>query len=177
MKEFFSALWKDYMLSAIITVLAGLLITVFYSVAIDAVCIGLGLIITVLGGISIAKYLKEASSENRYSLLIGLVLCAVGIYFIVDPRVLQNIVAVAIGIIIIYHGIIDLQCTASLRKSNYKYWYVSLVFSLLILASGIVLIIIKNQAIQTLALLVGIMLIAEGLINVWIAVKVKKFNG
>ena len=37
MKEFLKNLWMDYVLAAVITVLAGLLITVFYQLAMDVV--------------------------------------------------------------------------------------------------------------------------------------------
>ena len=43
MKEFLKNLWMDYVLAAVITVLAGLLITVFYQVAMDVVCVLLGI--------------------------------------------------------------------------------------------------------------------------------------
>ena len=177
MKEFFANVWKDMMFSALLTVVAGLLITVFYSVAINFVCIAIGLGVTLLGIVCIVKYLRSESQENKYQLLIGLIAGAIGIYIISQPSFLQNLVAVAVGIVILFHGIIDCQKTAVLYKNGYKYWAAALIMSILTLGAGVALIILKNQAIHTLALMMGIMLIIEGALNVWIAVKVKKFNG
>ncbi|MBR2861442.1 MAG: DUF308 domain-containing protein [Clostridia bacterium] len=176
MKEFFTNVWKDMTFSAILTVLAGLLITVFYSVAINFVCIAIGLAVAVLGIVCIVKYLRSAQQDNKYELLIGLIAGAIGIYIISNPAFLQNLVAVAIGIVILFHGILDCQSTAKLYRNKYKYWFIALIMSVITIGTGIALIILKNQAIQTLAVVMGIMLMVEGALNVWIAVKVKKFN-
>ena len=82
-----------------------------------------------------------------------------------------------LGIVIIYHGIIDLQNTVIMSRARYPYWWVALLISLVTLAAGIVLIVLQNTAIQSLTLIAGIMLMVEGLMDIWVAVKVKKFNG
>ena len=132
----------DYVLAAVITVLAGLLITVFYQVAMDVVCVLLGIIAVLIGLFSMFRYFK-APAGSQYIMLMSLIFCAIGIYIICNPVILQNVVAIVLGIVIIYHGIIDLQ----------------------------------NTAIQSLTLIAGIMLMVEGLMDIWVAVKVKKFNG
>ncbi len=177
MKNFFKKIWGDYITSAIVTVIFGILITVFHSVAIDIVCILFGLAAALIGLVGIIKYVRAPQAANRFDLLSGLVVCAVGIYIICKPSMLENLVAVAFGIIILYHGILDFQNTHFLRKANYKYWVAALVIAILTAVAGIVLIILQNQAIKSLALIVGIMLLVEGLTDIWIAVKVKKING
>ncbi len=177
MKEFFANLWKDYIFSAVLTIVAGVLITLFHSVAIDVVCIALGIATLILGIISIIRFIKEPLVSNRLGLFFGLILSAVGVYIICVPTVLANLVAVVFGIVILYHGIIDCVQTVSLRKVNYKYWYVGLIISILTILSGIVMIILQNRVIKSLTLLLGIFLIIEGVMNLWMAVKVKKING
>lgn len=176
MKEFFKKLWMDFVLTAVMTVLAGLVITIFYQVAMDVVCILLGVIAVLMGLFSMYKYFK-APKESQYILLMSLIFCAIGIYIICNPVILQNVVAIVLGIVIIYHGIVDLQNTVIMSKARYRYWWVALLISLITLAAGIVLIVLQNTAMQSLALAAGIMLMAEGLMDLWIAVKVKSLNG
>ena len=176
MKEFFQKLWMDYVLSAVITVLAGLVITIFYRVAMDVVCILLGVIAVLIGIISMFKYFK-APAGSQYIMLMSLIFCAIGIYIICNPVFLQNMVAIVLGIVIIFHGIIDLQNTVAMAKAKYLYWWVALIISLITLAAGIVLIVLQNTVMQSLALIAGIMLMVEGLMDIWVAVKVKKLNG
>ena len=176
MKEFLKNLWMDYVLAAVITVLAGLLITVFYQVAMDVVCVLLGIIAVLIGLFSMFRYFK-APAGSQYIMLMSLIFCAIGIYIICNPVILQNVVAIVLGIGIIYHGIIDLQNTVIMSRARYPYWWVALLISLVTLAAGIVLIVLQNTAIQSLTLIAGIMLMVEGLMDIWVAVKVKKFNG
>lgn len=177
MKEFFNNLWKDYVFSAVTTIIAGVLITLFHSVAIDIVCIVLGIITLILGVISIMRFIKEPYISNRLGLFLGLILSAVGIYIICVPAVLENLVAVVFGIIIIYHGIIDCVQTVTMQRSGYKYWFIGLIISILTVLAGIIMIILQNKVIQSLTLLLGLFLIVEGAMNLWMAVKVKKING
>lgn len=177
MKQLFENLWKDFTVSSVVTVIAGILIAVFHSVAMDIVCIALGLASAVIGLFCIIRYIREPLALNRLNLLIGLVLGAIGIYIICHPAVLINIVAVVFGILILYHGIVDLQQTFSLKKSGYPYWTVALVFSLLILVAGIVLILLKKEVVNSLTLLLGIILAVEGFMNLWMAMKVRRING
>lgn len=177
MKEFFENLWKDYVLSAIVTVIAGVLITVFYRYALDIVCVVLGIAAIIMGIFSIIRYIRYPMALNRFSLLMGLIFCAIGIYIVVKPSMLINIVAVVFGILILFHGIVDVQQTVALKRAGYRYWPLALVFSILTLAAGIVFIVLPKDVIQSITLVLGITLIVEGTMDLWTAIKVKKING
>ena len=105
-----------------------------------------------------------------------LVLGAVGVYLVIHPEAFLSMVAVVFGIFIVYNAIIDLQSALTMKKGGYVYWYVALIISLATLASGIILILLKNKAAEAIALATGIILIIQGIMNIWVAVKVKKFN-
>jgi len=176
MKKFFADFLSDPVSRAISTVIAGILITVFHSVALDIVCIALGCILTVIGFINIIKYFRKPMDTN-FNLLTGLIFAALGITVIIDPSSLIGLVAVAFGIIILYHGIVNLQSALQLKKLNYKFWYIALVFALLTVFAGVLLITLKNLMLDAIALTAGLILIVEGALNTWTAVKVKKTNG
>lgn len=175
MKKFFADFLLDPVSRAISTIVAGILITVFHSVALDIVCIALGCVLAVIGLINIIKYFR-APMDTNFNLLTGLIFAALGITIIVDPASLVGLVAVAFGIIILYHGIVNLQSALLLKKSNYKFWYIALIFALLTVFAGVLLITLKNQIINAIALTAGLILIIEGALNTWTAVKVKNTN-
>ena len=113
----------------------------------------------------------------NFNLLTGLVAGAIGIGIIADPSALMGLIAVAFGIIILYHGIINLQNAMLLKKLNYQFWYVALIFACFTILAGALLMILKDKLIDAIALVSGIILICEGALNTWTAVKVKKTNG
>lgn len=175
MKNFFNNIITDPIFSALLTVLAGVLITIFHSVAIEIVCIALGLVATILGLINIIKYFRTPE-DSKYNLLTGLIFGALGLSIIFTPNMVTDLVAVAFGIIILYHGIVNFQNTLVIKKSGYNLWYLSLIFALLTIVAGLLLIILKNVFINYIATIIGITLIIEGALNTWTAIKVKKAN-
>jgi len=176
MKEFFKNLWKDYITSAVATVVAGVLIMLFYGITLDLICIILGAIGVLIGVVSIARFLKSPDPISRFGLLVGLILGGIGIYIICNPESFQSLLAIVFGTVILCHGIVDLQNAIKMYNGKYKFWYVALIISLLTLGAGITLIALNTKAFELLARAIGIIFIAEGLLDLWIAIKVKKVN-
>lgn len=173
MKNTFNKFLTDPVFSSLLTVVAGILITIFYPLAISIVSIVLGLIATFLGAVNIIKYFKPPIIQ-KYNLLTGLIFAALGLTIVFNPTVLADLIAVAFGIIVLYHGILNLESAILIKKSGYKLWYISLIFALITIVAGLMLIILKNVFINYLATIIGATLIIEGLLNTWTAIKVKK---
>ena len=173
MKNTFNKFLTDPVFSSLLTVVAGILITIFYPLAISIVSIVLGLIATFLGAVNIIKHFKTPIIQ-KYNLLTGLIFAALGLTIVFNPTVLADLIAVAFGIIVLYHGILNLESAILIKKSGYKLWYISLIFALITIVAGLMLIILKNVFINYLATIIGATLIIEGLLNTWTAIKVKK---
>ncbi len=174
MKKFFSEFFLDPVYHALTTVILGILVVVFHKLILDIACIILGAILALIGIINIIKYFR-LQGEAKYNLLSGLIFGALGASIIISPDALEGLAAIAFGILILYHGIVNLENSIKLNKDKYKYWYIALVFSLLTIAAGITLIVLKKASMLPLA--AGIVLIVEGVLNTWVAIKVKKTNG
>lgn len=176
MKRFFSDFLSDPVCHALLTVIAGIIITFFHSVALDIVCIAFGAILAVIGLVNIIRYLRSPIGAN-FTLFTGLIFGALGISVVFNPDSLDSLVAAAFGIIVLYHGIINTSCAFRLKNIGYDYWYISLIFAVLTAAAGITLIVLQNTIIDIIALIAGITLIVEGVLNTWTAIKVKNSNG
>lgn len=173
MKNTINRILTDPVFSSLLTVLAGILVTIFYPLAISIVSVVLGLIATFLGITNVIRYFK-APEDSKFSLLTGLIFGALGLTIIFEPHVLTDLVAVAFGIIILYHGIVNFESSLIIKKAGYQFWYISLIFALLTIVAGLMLIILKNTFFNYLATIIGVTLIIEGLLNTWTAIKVKK---
>ena len=174
--KFLKKLWADNLISAIITIALGLLIALLHKYALGTVCVIVGIIALVFGLILLIRYFRAPQDQNRFMLLLALVLGSVGVYLVLHPEAFLSMIAVVFGIFIIYNAIIDMQSAITMKKGGYDYWYAALIISLVTLASGIILILLKNKAAEIVALTSGIMLALQGIMNIWVAVKVKKFN-
>lgn len=176
MKKFFSDIFSNSVARAIFTIVAGLLITIFHTIALDIVALVLGSILIALGVINVINYFK-APMDMNFNLLTGLIFAAFGIGIVANPSALMSLIAVAFGIIVLYHGIVHLQSALLLKKINYKFWYIALIFASLTILAGILLMVLKDRFIDGIALVSGLILIVEGAFNTWTQVKVKKTNG
>ncbi len=176
MKKFFTDFLSDPVMRAISTIAAGLLIIIFHSIALDIVALVLGSILIALGVINIINYFKAPMNMN-FNLLTGLIFTAFGIGIVTNPSALMSLLAVAFGIIVLYHGIVHLQNALLLKKLYYKFWYVALIFASLTILAGFLLMILKDKFIDGIAWVSGLILIVEGALNTWTQVKVKKTNG
>ena len=175
MKNFFSKLFLDPIFTSLLTVVAGVLITIFYSMAISIICTLIGCIAALFGIMNIIKYFR-APIDSKLNLFTGLVFGALGISVIINPDSLSNFVAVVFGIIILYQGIVNFQSALVIKRSGYSLWYLSLIFALVTILAGILLIVLKGVIGQWIATVIGVTLIIEGLLNTWTAIKVKKAN-
>ncbi len=173
MKNFFKDFLLDSVFVSMLSIVAGILITVFHSLALDIISILLGCFAVVLGLINIIKYFRQPEI-SRYNLLTGLIFGALGINVIIYPDTLKDFVAVVCGILILYHGIVNCENAFALKKIEYKFWFMALIFALATVCAGILLIVLKNVFVESLALTLGIILIVEGALNTWTAIKVKK---
>ncbi len=175
MKNFLSKFPKDPIFTSLITVIAGILITVFAGSSFKIVAVILGCIAFVLGLINVVKYFN-APAEGGYNLLTGLLFGVSGLAFIFEPGMLSALVAVVLGILILYHGIVYTENAIRIKKTEYKFWYISLIFGLLTGVAGILLIAMREKFGEHLELITGISLIVEGAINTWTALKLKNIS-
>ena len=173
MKNFFYDFFHDSVFVSMLTVVAGILVTVFHSMALDIISILLGCFATLLGIINVIKYFRQPEN-TRYNLLTGLIFGSLGVSVIINPGALKDFVAVVCGIMILYHGIVNCENALALKRSSYGLWYLALIFALVTVVAGILLIVLKNVIIDSLALTLGIILIVEGILNTWTALKVRK---
>ncbi len=172
MKNFLNKVFSDPIVSSFLTIIAGILTVVFSTLAFKMATIILGCLSFILGLVNVVKYFNEPK-DGKYNLLTGLLFGISGIAFIFESEILVPIVAVVIGIIVLYHGLINLENSLAIKKSLYKYWYLSLIFALLTGIAGVLLIVMRTKFGSHLELITGITLIVEGVLNAWTAIKVK----
>lgn len=176
MKNFFNNIWKDNLASALATVVIGIIVTALYKYALDTVCVIAGVGLLGWAVVMVIKYFTSSVLINRYNLLLALVLGGIGGYLVLNPSAFLGIITVIFGIYILFNGIIDLQSALIMKKANVVSWQVALIISIIAIIFGIVLIVLKKEATDIVSLVTGIMLIIQGAMDIWVAVKVNKIN-
>ena len=73
-----------------------------------------------------------------------------------------------VGIIIILHGIYDLQQAVYLCRAKYSFWWLALLFAVLTVAFGGVLIWNPFEAMNIAVKFIGVFLVFDGVSDLWI---------
>ena len=102
----------------------------------------------------------------------GIIIAVIGVWILLQPDKVIAMIPILVGIIIIIHGINNLQQAFHLFQNRYDKWWVALLLGLVTVAFGILLIRNPFKAIDTLVMFIGLFLIYDGISDIWIISRV-----
>lgn len=176
MAKFMKELKANYMASAILCVLFGLVLIIWPGTTTQIVCRMLGTILLVYGIIQIAIYLFNAERTviSQGVLVLGIICAVFGAWIFFNPAVIIKTIPVIIGVLIAIHGFNNIAQAIALQKEGYEKWWLALIFGLLTVGAGSVLIFNPFEAVETAVRLIGAFLVYDGGSDIWILSRVIK---
>lgn len=167
---------KDINILAISYVVFGLIICLF-NVSILTMAIRVfGTITLLISGYLLYTYFVQRISTSISPLFIGLPGLLISILMIFSPESVLAMLPILVGFLLIINSIIHMQKSLVLKDYGYPRWNVNLIFSILVLITGVVLLFQPIQSLSIIMQILGIALITEAifiLINQHI---LKKYN-
>ena len=128
----------EMILFSVTSIVIGILMYIYPSQIINAVCIVLAAILFIMG----ARYLIEYKRNNaisdfyRYELVAGIALILGGIIVLCCMKLILSIITYVIAIIIIVSGLIKIENSLDLKKMG-SHWILLMVFAVLCIILGI----------------------------------------
>lgn len=182
MAEFLRGLKANYLISALLCVILGLVLLIFPGTTTQIVCMLLGIVLFAYGAIQIVLYLfnKERTIVSQGMLVLGIVFAVIGGWIMLKPEMIIMAVPVIVGVLIVIHGLHNATQAFALKSSGYEKWWVVFLLGVLTVILGGILIYNPFKVVNTVVRLIGIFLIYDGLSDVWILsriFKVKKDAG
>lgn len=176
MYQFFKNLKANYLISAVLCVLFGITLVIWPDISSRVVCTGLGCVLALTGVVNLITFFvrRDGTFLSQLGLLAGIVLVVLGGWIILDPDVLIRVIPVVIGIIIVLHGAHNLFQAVELCREKYDKWWVALLLGILTVGFGALLIYNPFEAVNTMIILIGVMLIYDGLSDIWIITRISK---
>ncbi len=164
----------NIMISALLCVVLGIVLVVWPDLSMKIVCIAVGAALLIGGGVRLAVFFaqRNGSMYAQMNLIMGIVLAVVGVWILMKPDKVLAIIPIIVGIVIVLHGVNDLQQAVTLYKGQYDKWWVALILGLLTAGFGILLICKPFAALDTVVMLIGTFLIYDGLSDIWIVSRV-----
>ena len=152
--------WTDIIIS-IIFVLFGVLLTTKPNETVGAISIILGIVFISMGVLKLVEYYTEDARED-WLLTVALITVILGVIIFVASDAILSLFRIIVGVWIIAAGIMDLQTTLTWKKVKSGYWTIALLFSMLMILSGIIVLVNQNILLTT----VGIIVVIYGVLDI-----------
>lgn len=164
--------------SALLCIALGVVLVVWPDMSVQIACMSIGAVL-ILNGISrLINFIfkRDGSLFSQMNLIMGIIITVIGVWIILQPAKVIAMIPILVGIIIIIHGINNLQQAVSLCQSRYDKWWIALILGILTVAFGILLICNPFEAVETLVMFIGLFLIYDGVSDIWIVSRVSRMG-
>ncbi|MCM1049550.1 MAG: DUF308 domain-containing protein [Clostridiales bacterium] len=160
--------------SALMCIILGIILVVWPGRTVRTVCMIIGFVLVVSGVNRLCTYIfgKDNSIYSRMNLITGVIVLLIGAWILFRPDQIIELIPVLVGIIVIIHGINDLQQTVTLCQSKYDKWWIALILGIITVGFGVLLIFNPFAAVETLVMFIGVFLIYDGVSDIWIVSRV-----
>lgn len=162
MAERLRALKLGTMFPAVLCVALGIF-TLVRSDSVNLIWMLLGILLIVYGlAYAVGNLFGRRKHERSSDVIMGLLIAILGVWLFFHPGVANEIVSLFTAMLILMSGFEDVIFTHQLRKAQFRYWWVSLLFTLITLAAGALLLFKPDVLGGSVVILMGIALIVDG---------------
>ena len=174
MERILKKIRTNVVISALICIALGVVLVVWPGMSVQVACMAIGAVLIINGISRLLNFIfgRDDSLFSQMNLIMGIIITVIGVWILLQPEKIIAMIPILVGIIIIIHGINNLQQAVNLCKSQYDKWWVALLLGLLTVGLGILLICNPFQAIDTLVMFIGLFLIYDGISDIWIVSRV-----
>lgn len=136
--------------------------------------LGIGMI--VFGAFKIAGYFSKDLYRLafQYDLEFGILLAVLGSIILWKPNDVLDFIFIALGIAILADGLFKIRMALDARRFGIPSWGVILGLAAAAVAAGAALMLMPEEGGKVLAVCLGISLLVEGILNLWVALATVK---
>ena len=162
--EIWSKVKTNWMISAIVTGLIGLVLLLFPSTTLTSVCYCIGGLTIAMGVIRVVRYFQQ---EHRYpyffqsDLVIGLVTIGLGLFMVTSPKTVMSLLPHLFGILLVGCGIGNILRSVDAKNNGFPKWGFLLGLAIVSIAAGFVILNNPFGAIETVVAVTGGCLVYE----------------
>ncbi len=165
-------------ITSIILGILGLIMFLYSEATMKIITNILGIILILTGILKIIGYLKEKGEYDffNYDIIYGIISIVIGIVLLTHPGILEGILGIALGIWIIYSGLMRFGLSLKLKTYETKSWLPMLVISIIMIIMGIYIIVSPDVIIATLGLIILFYSIMDLIEGITFIINVKKLE-
>ena len=173
MREIMKKFRADMMLSALFSIVMGVILVAWPETTLDIICKAIAIILIVMGAAELVSYFWNKITYSHSGIL-GLVVLLIGIWIFVKPQSVLSLIPIVIGVILAVHGVQDLKVAFDTKRNGYTKWWSMLLMAIISLALGIICIVNAFGMVTLTMQIIGIALVYDGISDIWIVYKASK---
>lgn len=164
MKSIIQDMKHNYFINAVIMVILGIVLVIWPHILGVMLCYLLGGALIVMGIFQLISFLRgeRLGFYNKFVMMMGIVLVLLGIWICAQPRIVLSIIPVVVGIIVLIHGLMDIQYTLDIKKAGSEKWWIALIAAALTLIVGLLLMLNPFTAYEITMVLLGVAMLYDG---------------
>lgn len=131
----------------------------------------IGIVLGVTGVVKLIGYLSRDLYQLafQFDLAFGILLMALSAAMFLHPEHVISSLCIILGITILTDGLLKIQTSIDARRFGLGTWWLILLAAIPAGAAGMVLMLRPSQSAQTLTILMGVALLAEGILSLCVA--------
>lgn len=165
-----------YIMVSILFCLAGIAMILLpvSSVKVIGICFGIGMLL--FGIVKLVGYFSKDLFRLafQYDLQFGILLLLLGLLTLVKPGNVMNFICIAFGVCIIADCLFKVTTALEARHFGIRQWWLTLVLAVFTGIIGMLLAFRPTESMQVLVILLGISILAEGILNLGVAISLVK---
>lgn len=152
----------SFIITALVFIILGALLVLRPQLGIDMLSYTVGGALAIYGGFNILSFLFSRERSLSFVLVIGVITAAIGIFALVSPTTIFDIIQIVLGLVICIDSLLGMKRASALRDLGLKSWWPILLLSVVTTILGVLFMVNKGLFGNTLMVAIGIVLLYQG---------------
>ncbi len=176
MEHILKKIKTNVIVSAFICIALGVILVFWPGLSVKVVCMAIGAVLVINGISRLLNFIfgRDGSVFSQMNLVMGIIISVIGGWILLQPGTIIAMIPILVGIIIVIHGINNLQQSVSLCQNRYDKWWIALLLGIITIGFGVLLVFNPFAAVDTLIRFIGLFLIYDGASDIWIMSRVSR---
>lgn len=150
----------------------GLVLILWPDASMHVLCYLVGGALTLYGGFNVLSFVFSQERAFTFELVIGVLTAAIGIFALLSPDSIRDILSVVLGLVVIIDSLIGIKRAFTLRELELSGWWVRLTLSVAAAILGVLFMLQKELFGRALLIVVGCVLLYQGLSDLFTVVQI-----
>ena len=166
MRELLKGIKWSLILASLLFLFLGIALLVWPHTSNLILCYIVAAVLTAYGLFNVIAYFGRERG-SLIGLIVGVICTGFGLYALVQPTRVSDIIFIILGVAILVDGAVSLRRDFDLRAAGFDRWWIPFALDVLILLLGCVVVFNPGLFAEMLIQIIGVILIYESLSDLW----------